>query len=88
MQLLYIYAIMYDFNKDRMVISGVEYDLKPYRKWLARNHESLVQKHFIKAITIENKTKLTFDWQHIYFVADEYNFINDYINELHSNTTR
>jgi hypothetical protein len=79
---------MYDYVKDTMVVSGTSYDLKPYRKWLARNHESLVQKHFIKAIAVGFKTKFTYDWQHIYFVAEEYNFLKDYLNELHSNTTR
>jgi len=72
----------YDFSKDIMVIEGVEYPLKPYRKWLAENHERLVTGHFIKALTIGGKTKFYYDWQTIYFLADEYLFLKDYLKTL------
>jgi len=72
----------YDFSKDTMVIDGVEYPLKPYRNWLKENHERLVSGHFVKALTIAGKTKFYYDWQTIYFLAEEYLFINEYIKTL------
>jgi len=72
----------YDFVKDTMTIDGIEYQLKPYRKWLTDNHERLVSGHFVKALTIGDKTKFYYDWQTIYFLAEEYQFLNDYIKTL------
>lgn len=72
----------YDFTKDIMVIDGVEYQLKPYRKWLFENHEKLVTGHFIKALTIAGKTKFYYDWQAIYFLSAEYQFVDDYLKTI------
>ena len=72
----------YDYSKDIMVIDGVEHSLKPYRKWLFQNHERLVSGHFIKALTFADKTKFYYDWQTIYFLAEEYLFINEYKKTL------
>lgn len=72
----------YDFTKDLMVIDGTTYPLKPYRKWLRENHDRLVSGHFIKALTLGDKTKFYYDWQTIYFLAEEYLFLNDYIKTL------
>lgn len=72
----------YDFSKDTMVIDGVEYPLKPYRKWLTENHERLVSGHFVKALTIGDKTKFYYDWQTIYFLSEEYLFLNEYLKTL------
>jgi len=74
--------IKYDYSEDLMVIDGVNYPLKPYRKWLIINHEELVSNHFIKSITTLSGQKQTFDWAHIYFVAGEYGFISSYIKTL------
>jgi hypothetical protein len=72
----------YEFSQDIMVYDGIEYPLKPYRKWLFQNHERLVNGHFIKALTVGDKTKFYYDWQTIYFLAEEYLFLNDYIKTL------
>ena len=72
----------YDFVKETMTIDGIEDQLKPYRKWLTDNHERLVSGHFVKALTIGDKTKFYYDWQTIYFLAEEYQFLNDYIKPL------
>ena len=72
----------YDFSKDIMVFEGKEYPLKPYRKWLIANHERLVSGHFVKALTMGDKTKFYYDWQTIYFLSEEYLFLNDYIKTL------
>lgn len=72
----------YDFSKDTMVIDGKSYQLKPYRKWLKDNHERLVSGHFVKALTIGDKTKFYYDWQTIYFLAEEYQFLNDYLKSI------
>lgn len=65
-----------------MTIDGVDYPLSPYRKWLFKHHESLCNGHFVKALKVLDKTKFYFDWQSIYLKASEYQFLNDYINEL------
>lgn len=78
----------YNYSKDTMTIDGTEYSLGPYRRWLIENHESLCSGHFVKALTVMNKTKFYFDWQSIYLKASEYNFLNDYLNELSTNPTR
>jgi len=72
----------YDFTKDIMVIEGTEYPLKPYRKWLRENHDRLVSGHFIKALTLGDKTKFYYDWQTIYFLSEEYLFLNQYLKTL------
>lgn len=74
--------IKYDYSADLMTIDGVDYPLKPYRKWLTINHEELVKNHFIRSIQTLNGPKHTFDWAHIYFVASEYGFVSSYINTL------
>ena len=71
----------YDYTKDIVITNGVEHQLKPYRKWLLANHESLVVGHFVKALTIGGKTKFYYDWQTIYFLASEYGFFENYLNE-------
>lgn len=72
----------YDFTKDTMTVDGKCYPLKPYRRWLRENHDRLVSGHFIKALTLGDKTKFYYDWQTIYFLAEEYLFLNDYIKTL------
>lgn len=78
----------YNYSKDIMVVDSVEYPLKPYRKWLIENHDSLVSGHFIKSLHVLGKTKFYFDWQTIYLKASEYQFLNDYIHELSADPTR
>lgn len=70
-----------------MVVDGTEYHLSPYRKWLFTNHESMCNGHFIKALKIMGKTKFYFDWQSIFLKASEYEFLNNYINELPTDPT-
>jgi len=65
-----------------MVINGLEYPLKPYRQWLMKNHERLVTGHFIKALTVGGRTKFYYDWQTIYFLAEEYQFLDNYTNNI------
>jgi len=72
----------YDYTLDIVIKDGVEYQLKPYRKWLFTNHESLVVGHFVKALRVGDKTKFYYDWQTIYFLASEYGFFQDYIDSL------
>jgi hypothetical protein len=72
----------YDFAKDTMLVDGNAYPLKPYRKWLMDNHERLVQGHFIKALHVDGKTKFYYDWQAVYFLAEEYLFLNSYLKTL------
>ena len=64
-----------------MTIDGEDYLLSPFRKWLLANHEQLCNGHFIKSIRVGDKIKFTYDWQHIYFVAEQYEFTKNYINE-------
>lgn len=63
-------------------MEGKVVDLKPYRKWLLSNHEQLCAGHFVKAINVGSKIKFTYDWQSIYLKAEEYQFLNQYINEV------
>lgn len=72
----------YDFSKDIMVVDGTEYPLKPYRQWLMKNHERLVTGHFVKALSIAGRTKFYYDWQTVYFLAEEYLFLKTYIETL------
>jgi len=78
-------VIYYDYIADTMNVEGVKFPLPPFRKWLLSNHEQLCNAHFIRAIKIGAKTKFTYDWQHIFFIASEYNFTKQYINELSAN---
>lgn len=79
--------IHYDYSKDLMTIDSVDYPLKPYRKWLMNNHESLCSGHFIKALTVLDKTKFYYDWQSIYLKSSEYEFLKNYIHELSTGST-
>ena len=74
----------YDYAKDTATVDGTKIDLAPFRRWLLYNHEQLCSSHFVKAVTIAGKTKFTYDWQHIYFVADQYGFTKNYIDEVNS----
>lgn len=70
----------YDYSKDIVLHNDVEYALKPYRRWLMENHESLVSGHFVKAIYSRGKIRFTYDWSTIYFLANEYGFFENYLN--------
>ena len=74
--------IKYDYSNDIMNIDGSDYQLKPYRKWLISNHEEMVQRHFVKAISTPRGTKYTFDWSHIYFLASEYGLLSNYLKSI------
>lgn len=71
----------YDYTKDIAIRDGIEYPLKPYRQWLMKNHESLVSGHFVKAIYSRGKIRFTYDWSTIYFLANEYGFFENYLND-------
>lgn len=79
--------IKYNYSLDIMTINGDEYPLIPYRKWLIKNHETLCNGHFVKAIKMLGKTKFYYDWQAIYFIAFEYQFLNKYLHELSTGIT-
>lgn len=74
--------IKYDYTQDILTIDGKVVELKPFRKWLLANHEQLCSGHFVKAIKVGHKIKFTYDWQSIYLKAEEYQFLNQYINEV------
>lgn len=74
--------INYDYSKDTMTIDGTEYHLRPYRKWLIQNHEGLCAGSFIKAISVGDITKYTYDWDTIYFKAAQYEFLNQYLKTI------
>jgi hypothetical protein len=78
----------YDYVKDVLRYNGKSYPLSDYRAWLIRNHESLCTNHFVKAIRSKGKTVFTFDWQSIFLRAEEYQFLNDYINESNSSSAQ
>lgn len=80
--------IKYDYIEDNMTVDGVEYQLRPYRVWLIQNHEQLCSGHFIKAIRVGDRTRFTYDWQTIFLKAEEYQFLNDYIHEVNSTSTK
>lgn len=80
--------VKYDYIEDNMTVNGVEYQLRPYRVWLVQNHEQLCSGHFIKAIRVGDRTRFTYDWQTIFLKAEEYQFINDYIHEVNSTSTK
>jgi len=71
----------YNYAKDTMTVGGKRYPLSEYRKWLKSNHYHLVQGSFIKAITIAGSTKFTFDWQHIYFIAEQHGLLAEFIQQ-------
>ena len=71
-----------------MIVDGEEYSLSPYRKWLLKNHESLCNGHFVKALKVLDKTKFYFDWQSIYLKASEYQFLKTYLYELSAGVTK
>lgn len=70
-----------------MVVEGKSYPLKPFRQWLLSNHEQLCNGHFIKAVRLKDRTKFTYDWQHIYFLADQYQFTKQFTDEINSQST-
>ena len=73
--------IKYDYINDLLVFDGVDYQLNEYRRWLIVNHNQLCSGHFIKAIIVGEKTRFTYDWQSIFLKSEEYEFLNDFINE-------
>lgn len=78
--------IKYDYINDTIQVQDVDYQLSMYRKWLLKNHNQLCSGHFIKAIRSGDKTQMTFDWQSIYLKAEEYQFLNNYLNEINTNS--
>jgi hypothetical protein len=74
-------VIKYDYINDLLVFDGVDYQLNEYRRWLIVNHNQLCSGHFIKAIIVGEKTRFTYDWQSIFLKSEEYEFLNDFINE-------
>lgn len=73
---------MFNYEKDTFEVGGTEYSLSPFRSWLLDNHQTLCANHFVKAINVNGKVRFTYDWQHIYFLANEYSITKQYINEL------
>jgi hypothetical protein len=71
----------YNFLDDTLTFNGASYELHPYRIWLIQNYEQLCSGHFIKAIRVGDRTKFTYDWQTIFLKAEEYLFLNQYIDE-------
>lgn len=76
--------IKYDYTVDIVYVNDAQYQLDAYRKWLLSNHSQLCSGHFIKAVRSQGKTVFTYDWQSIYLKAEEYQFLNDYIDEINS----
>jgi hypothetical protein len=74
-------VVKYDYLEDNLVVDGAVYQLQPYRIWLIQNHEQLCSGHFIRAIRVGDRTKFTYDWQTIFLKAEEYLFLNQYIDE-------
>jgi hypothetical protein len=74
--------IKYDYSRDVVTVDDVEYQLDDFRKWMLSNHSQLCSGHFIKAVRFRGNVVFTYDWQSIYLKADEYQFLNDYINEI------
>ena len=79
---------MYDYINDIMTVDGNVYGINNYRKWLIRNHEQLCAGHFIKSITVGDRTRMTYDWQTIFLKAEEYQFLKNYINEINSTSAK
>jgi hypothetical protein len=77
------YVIKYNYSEDLVFIDGVDYNLEPYRRWLLKNYDQLCSSSFVKAISIKDKIIFTYDWQTIYLKAEEYFFLNQYIDQLH-----
>lgn len=78
----------YNYVKDTMTEGGKEYPLGPYRKWLIQNYEPMVQGSFIKSIHSVDRhgrpvLKQTFDWSTIYFKAEEYGILKDYLCHIY-----
>lgn len=75
-------TVNFDYSLDTMKVDGTIYPLKPLRQYLSREHPELLEGHFIKAIRSGGKTKFTFDWDTIYFKANEYGYIKNYLHEI------
>lgn len=73
--------MIYDYVSDLMRINGVNYSLKDYRKWMKRNHPDIIVNHMVRYVRKNDKMTPTYDWQHIYFIAEEYGLLKKYINE-------
>jgi hypothetical protein len=71
----------YDYSKDTMRINGVDYPLKDYRNWMRAMHPDIIINHMVRYVIKSGKPKPTYDWQHIYFLAEEYGLLKKYINE-------
>lgn len=80
--------IKYIYTDGYMLIDGAEYPFDGYQKWLLQNHEQLCIGHFVKAIHSGGRTIFTYDWQTIYLKSEEYQFLNDYINEINSTSAK
>jgi hypothetical protein len=80
----FVIVIKYNYIDDLLVFEGVEYQLSKYRRWLLVNHNQLCSGHFIKAIVVKGETKFTYDWQSIFLKSEEYEFLNDFINETNN----
>lgn len=73
----------YNYDSDTMTTAtGNTLPLEPYRLWLLSHNEPLVSGHFVKAIATGRGTKFTYDWQAIFFAAEEYNFLNEYLKTI------
>lgn len=80
--------VKYNFSDGFMVVDGVSYPFGDYQIWLLQNHEQLCIGHFVKAIHSGGRTIFTYDWQTIYLKSEEYQFLNDYINEINSTSSK
>lgn len=76
--------IKYNYTLDSIYVNDTLYPLEAYRKWLLSTHSQLCSGHFVRAVRSNGKTIFTYDWQSIYLKAEEYQFLNDYINEINS----
>ena len=72
---------MYDYVLDRMKIDGIEYSLSEFRVWLFKNHADICNNYMVRTIIKGNRRVMTYDWQHIYFIANEYSLTKQFINE-------
>lgn len=70
-----------NFEKDILIEDGRSYPLKDFRMWLILNEPNLVASHVIKRIIKNGRLVPTYDWQHIYFLAQTYGILKKYIHE-------
>lgn len=75
------YYMNYNYKEDTFTFHGCVYELREFRRWMFVHHPSVCASHLVKYIKKNGHLVPTYDWMHIYFLAEEYGLFDKYINQ-------